>query len=108
MAVTISVVKRAVRGNERVAYVDITGPASYTAGGEALSAADLRKILGEAGSTIGQITRFDAEQSTGGHTLVLDRANSKVMYFDGTTQIVAAVNLSAVSARVEVVTVSTP
>jgi hypothetical protein len=31
MAVTISnPVKRVVRGNERVAYVDITGPASYT------------------------------------------------------------------------------
>lgn len=104
MAVTISTpVKRVVRGNERVAYVDLTGPASYTTGGEALSAADIVKLCGgKAGAVIGDIVSFDAEPSTAGHTVVLDRANSKIMYFNGTTQIAAATNLSAVTVRAAV------
>ncbi len=103
MAVAITVRKRSVRGNERASYVDITGPASYATGGEALSQGDLNKLLGEAGSKIGDITRLDAETGTAGHSVVLDRANSKVLYFNGTTQIAAAVNLSGVTVRAEVV-----
>lgn len=105
MAVSISApVKKVVRGNERVAYVDITGPASYTSpGGEALSAADIVKLCGgKAGAVIGDIVQLDAEPSTAGHTLVLDRANSKIKYFNGTTEIANAVNLSAVVCRVSV------
>jgi len=81
--------------------VEITGPASYTTGGEALSQGDLDRLM-EAGRGIGDVIKFEAEHSTGGHTLVLDRANSKVMYFNGTTQIGAATNLSAVTVRVDV------
>ena len=99
MAVTITVRKRIVRGNEQVIVADITGPASYTTGGEALSQSDLNRLLGRPGGRIGEIEIADFEPSTGGHSLVLDRANSKVMYFNGTTQIANATNLSAVVAR---------
>lgn len=101
MAVTITNRKRANCGSEHVRYVDITGPASYTTGGEALSAADLSKLIGT-GAVIGDIDYFGAEVPTTGQTLVLDRTNSKVMYFNGTTQIANATNLSAVTARVRI------
>ena len=100
MAVTITVRKTSIEGNRKTVYADVTGPASYTTGGEALSQADLNKLLGTPGAKIGDIALFDAEDSTAGHALVLDRTNSKVMYFNGTTQIANAVNLSAVTARV--------
>lgn len=104
MAVTIAVRKNINAGNSRRRIVDITGPASYTTGGETLSQSDLNVLCGAPGSKIGDITMFDSEDSTGGHALVLDRTNSKVMYFNGTTQIGNAVNLSAIVARAEVVT----
>jgi hypothetical protein len=103
MAVTITNKGKVVRGNERVRYVDITGPASYTTGGEALSASDLKALTDTDRGVIGDILQFDAESSTGGHTLVLDRTNSKIMYFNGTTQIANATNLSAVTVRAAVV-----
>lgn len=106
MAVTIAVRKRAVRGNEQVVYADVTGPASYTTNGEALSAADLVKLVGKPGALIGDIVLFAAEDSTAGHALALDRTNSKVKFFNGTTEITAATNLSAVSARVMVVSLA--
>lgn len=102
MAVTIAVVKRSVEGNRQTVYADVTGPASYTTGGEDLSQSDLNKLLARPGGKIGEVTFFAAEDSTGGHALVLDRANSKVLYFNGTTQIAATTNLSAVTARVAV------
>lgn len=105
MAVTITQVKAVVGGNESKRYFDITGPASYTTGGEALSQSDLNKLTGRPGAKIGELASFAAENSTGGHAAVLDRANSKVMYFNGTTQIANATNLSAVTVRVSVSTV---
>lgn len=105
MAVTITVRKRSVAGNRKTVYADITGPASYSTGGEALSQGDLNKLVDGPGAKIGDIALFDAEDSTGGHALVLDRTNSKVMYFNGTTQIAAATNLSAITARVAVTSV---
>ncbi len=105
MAVTIVKRGEAIRGNDKVRFVDITGPASYATGGEALSQNDLNQLTGRPGSKIGELISFQAENSTAGHTLVLDRVNSKVMYFNGTTQIAATTNLSAVVARVDVSTV---
>lgn len=104
MAVTITTRKHSVEGNRSTVYVDITGPASYTTGGEALTQSNLNQLAGRPGAVIGELVLFDAEDSTGGHALVLDRTNSKIMYFNGTTQIGAAVNLSTVTARVAVTT----
>lgn len=104
MAVTIANKGRVVAGNTRIRYVDITGPASYTSpGGETLSSSDLKALTDADRGTIGDIMQFDAEPSTGGHTVVLDRANSKVKYYNGTTEIANAVNLSAVTVRCAVV-----
>lgn len=102
MAVTIAVRKRIVRGNESVVTCNITGPASYTTGGETLSQSDLNKLLARPGGKISEIELFDAEPSTGGHSVVLDRTNSKVMYFNGTTQIAALADLSTVTVRTSV------
>lgn len=102
MAVTIAAVRKASEGSVRVNYVDITGPASYTTGGETLSASDINSLVGHAGSLIGDLTYFGAEPTSGGHTLVLDRTNSKILYFNGTTQIANTTNLSTFTARVRV------
>src|SRR4051812_17583689 len=104
MAVTITSRKRANCGSEHVRYVDITGPASYTTGGEALTAATLTPLVGLRGAIIGAIDSFGAKVPTTGQTLVLDRTTSKVMYFNGTTQIANATNLSAVTARARITT----
>lgn len=104
MAVTLAVVKTINAGNSRRRIIDVTGPASYTTGGEALTQANLNVLVGQPGSKIGDIQGFQAENSVLGHIVVLDRANSKVMYWDGTTQIANATNLSAVVARVEIIT----
>lgn len=102
MAVSITVKKRGAEGSAKVAYVDITGPASYTTGGETLSASDLKTLIGDPSAVIGDIDHFDAEVTNGGHTLFLDRTNSKILFFNGTTQITAATNLSTFTARVRV------
>lgn len=110
MAVSFSVVRRSRQGNLRSVIVDMTGPASYTTGGEALTVAQYNALFPETHgnanalpANANNILVFDAEPSTGGHTFVLDRANLKVMAFNGTTQITAATNLSAVTARVAIV-----
>lgn len=102
MAVTIAQKLRAGEGSSKVNYVDITGPASYTTGGEALSASDLKSLIGDVNALIGDINHFDAEVTGGGHTLFLNRATSKVQFFNGTTEIANATNLSTFTSRVRV------
>ena len=102
MAVTIANVAHVIRGNERVRYVDITGPASYTTNGEALTAANIAALTDGDGWTISNILKFDAEVPVTGQSLSLDRTNSKIKYYNGTTEIAAAVNLSTVVTRCEV------
>lgn len=110
MAVTIASVRRRRVGSTREIIVDITGPASYTTGGEAITAAQLAALMPEVfpnitalPANLNSILQFDCEGSTGGHACVLDRANLKFMYFNGTTQITAATNLSAVTVRATLV-----
>lgn len=105
MAVAITVRKRSVQGNAQTTYVDVVGPASYTTGGEALATADLVKLVGKPGAVIGDIVLFNDETTNGGHRLFLDRTNSKVMYWNGTTQIANATNLSTFTARVGITSV---
>lgn len=109
MAVSISNVRRLRQGNLREVIVDITGPASYSSGGETITLAQLQALAPEAfanlaalPSNLNAFLQFDAEGSTGGHALVLDRANLKFMYFNGTTQIAGAVNLSAITIRARI------
>jgi hypothetical protein len=107
MAVTITPVRRQRQGNIRTVLVDITGPASYTANGEVLTAAQVAALFPEVYSNLtalpanaNQILQFDAETPATGHALCLDRTNWKMRYFNGTTEIAGAVNLSAVTIRV--------
>lgn len=107
MAVTIANRKKSVEGNRATVYCDVTGPASYAAGGEVLSQADLNQLVGKPGARIGDIIEFAAEATgtngtLGGHALILDRTNSKIAYFNGTTQIAGATNLSTFTSRVAV------
>lgn len=109
MAVSFSVVRRSRQGNLRKVIVDMTGPASYTTGGEVLTIAQYNALFPETHGSAGalpananNILVFMAEDSTGGHAVALDRTNLKVMYFNGTTQIANATNLSAITQRVEI------
>jgi len=109
MAVTIANVRRSRAGNIRKVYVDITGPASYGAGGELLTVAQLQALAPEvwAGlpavpANLNAIIHFNAETPITGQAVVLNRATLKIMYFNGTTEIAGAVNLSAVVTRVEI------
>lgn len=110
MAVTIANVRRTRQGNLREVIVDITGPASYTANGEAVTLAQLQALAPEIWSNLAalpanlnSILQFDAEtgQSTG-HALSLDRTNLKFRYWNGTTEIAGAVNLSTVTIRARI------
>jgi hypothetical protein len=89
---------RMVLGNVHARAVDITGPASYTTGGETLSAANIAAISGT-GRLIGDIVNDLLGISPTGHLVVLDRTNSKIKYYNGTTEIGNGTNLSAVVAR---------
>lgn len=109
MAVTISNVRRSRAGNVRKVYVDVTGPASYSALGEILTLAQLQALAPEIWSglaalpaNLNAILKFDAEVPITGHGLTLNRATLKILYFNGIVEIAGAVNLSTVVTRVEI------
>jgi hypothetical protein len=108
MAVTIAQVRKAAEGSAKTNYVDITGPASYTTGGEALTQANLNALVGDVGSVIGDLNHFDAEVTSGGHTLYLNRATSKIQFFNGTTEIANATNLSTFTSRARIAKIFKP
>lgn len=98
MAVTLAHVGEVspdVFGGLRVAFVDITGPASYTTGGEALAPADIG---------FSQDIFFLVGEG-GGYILQYDRTNDKILYYWGPTsagalpQVDSATNLSGVTIR---------
>lgn len=108
MAVTLSVVKRISAGNARRVIVDVTGPASYTTGGEALTAAQQTYLMPEAGvvasADFSKATYFDSEvEPANFRSLVLDKTNNKMLFAAGGTQVGAATNLSAVTIRCEII-----
>jgi len=104
MAVTFATIKRNVFGNSRSVTADCTGPASYTTGGETLTAAQQNTLLSPLGGSqalnFGIISFFDSEQeTTSGLTCALDRTNNKIMFWDGGTEVASTTNLSAVVVR---------
>ena len=107
MAVTVALVKRTRIGNVRRVIADITGPASYTANGEVLTIAQVQALMPEVFSntaslpaTAAAVIQTEVEVPPTGHALCLDRSSWKFRYFNGTTEIAGAVNLSAVTIRV--------
>lgn len=107
MAVTIAIVKRNTPGQSRAVYADITGPASYTTGGETLTAAQQAQLMPEAGvpgtADFTKVVFLESEQEpAGGRTVVLDRAGNKLLFYAGGTQVAGAVALNAVTVRVKI------
>lgn len=102
MAVTLAVVKRNVVGAQNVVTFDCTGPASYTTGGETLTAAQYGQLLGAsppAAAAFSSVQFFESERDTVGRQLVLDKANNKMMYFAAGAEVASTTNLSAVVIR---------
>lgn len=102
MAVTLSNIRFDVVGNERVAIADVTGPASYTTGGEALTAAQLNQLMPQfagrlAATDADKVNFFISDRNASDQYMILDQANDKIMYFTNAGQVGAATNLSAVT-----------
>lgn len=96
MAITIGQVnlpnRNHVIGNRREVQCDVTLDSSYPTGGYTLTPATLG-VDGVTDYIIGFAT-------TTGHTFTYNYATSKLMAWNGTTQIANAVDLSAVVVRV--------
>jgi hypothetical protein len=107
MAVTAAIVKRNRAGNGYEAVVDITGPASYTTGGELLTAAQQATLMPELGGVqaldMSKATMFTSERDSAGRQLVLDKTNNKMMFFAAGAEVPNATNLSAVTIRCRIV-----
>lgn len=82
MALTIDVIKRVALPAGKAVVADVTFDATYPAGGESLTAADLGFTSLEA---------LLASESTGTHMVVYDYTNSKLRLFDtpGTEEVTA-------------------
>lgn len=108
MAVTIAVFSEAnrgrnVQGRDRVVFANVTGPSSYTTGGETLTLAQLKALCPGLGTTLANWSKvkfFVSEDDTSGRRWVLDRTNTKLLCFDADSEVANAVNLSAVTIRV--------
>lgn len=108
MAVTIANVRHNVSGNTRQVTFDVTGPASYTTGGEALTAAQVNQLMPHyagalAATDSDKASFFFSDRNSSDQYMILDKTNDKVMYFSNAGQVGAATNLSAVtiSAKIE-------
>lgn len=100
---TVVIKRRQIVGTRRITTVDITGSASYATNGDSVVAADLQALLPEykAPTTLNVVDIFLTEPSSAGHEVYFDRANSKVKFFNGTTEIANATNLAAVTVRAQ-------
>lgn len=111
MAVTIAVLTelqkgRNVVGRDREVYADITGPASYTTGGELLTLAQLQALcpgLGKVLADWSKVKFFQSEATPAGYSCRLDKTNTKLMFFSGGTEVTSTTNLSAVVVRIRAV-----
>lgn len=103
MAVVISNVKKNREGRAVVTYFDVTGPASYTTGGEVLTAAQQAQILPEAGvppaANFAAVDHFVSERTPAGLQCVLDKANNKMMIFAAGAEAGSGSNQSGVVIR---------
>lgn len=107
MAVTIAIVKRTRDGNTMQVIADVTGPASYTTGGETLTVAQQIALMPE----VGQIAAVDFTKVTFCHGeldgslrgYTIDKANNKIVHATAGAQTANATNLSAVVNRIRLV-----
>jgi hypothetical protein len=104
VAVTIAITKRVVAGQKREVYADITGPASYTTGGETLTAAQQAALMPELDPSpvlnFTKVVFFQSEVEPANlRALVLDKTNNKMLFTVAGAQVANATNLSAVVIR---------
>src|SRR4051812_25226243 len=98
MAVTAAVVKRQARGVGYEVIADITGPASYTTGGETLTAAQQAALMPELGASpaldFSKVQMFQAEVEPANlRSLVLDKTNNKMLFTVAGAQVANLTNL---------------
>lgn len=103
MAVTITNVKKHRESTSYKSSFDVTGPASYTTGGETLTAAQQAQIMPEAGAPaaadFSKVQFFESERDASGRQYVLDKANNKLLAFAAGAEVGSGVNLSAVTIK---------
>lgn len=102
MALTITRIHPSfVWGPFQAAIVEFTGDSSYPTGGEALDDTELDAITGIADdrNSAAEIQFIVSETNVTGHTVSLDRANNKLLYFDADSEVANTTNLSAVTVR---------
>lgn len=90
MALTISNLQHGVSGNKRENIADVAFDSSYPTGGESLTPAQL-------GLTSVDVVLSDHKA---GYNFVYDKANQKLLAYNGTTQVANTTDLSAITARV--------
>jgi len=103
MAVTLNNVRRIVSGNSIRIVGSVTGPASYTTGGETLSAAQIRVLTdGDSTTALTANLSWDSEVvPTSFRATILDRANKKIMFTTAFAEVASTTNLSAVTINFE-------
>jgi hypothetical protein len=92
VALTITPVKTFAAGGCRTVIADVAFDNSYPTGGESLTAIDLGLTL--------ELYSVSAAPATTGHACPYDRTNSKLMAFNGTSEIADRTDLRAVTTRV--------
>lgn len=103
MAVTMNNVRRIVAGNSVRIVGSITGPASYTTGGETLSTAQIAVLTdGDSTTSLTSCLTFDSEVvPTSFRAMILDRTNKKLMFTTAFAEVASLANLSAVTINFE-------
>lgn len=101
MALSYSRVARIVSGNAKERIIDFTADSAYTTGGYPLAASDFEQFTQDPSfNTTTSITFFKSEANSGGTSCVLDRTNSKLMFFLGGTECTTTISSKTVRARI--------
>jgi hypothetical protein len=99
MAVTLAAVKKISLDNARMSYFTVTGPASYTTGGETLTIAQQRQVMNEVcGSAVDfdKVTFFGSARNASGYVCALDKTNDKMLFFDADSEASGDLSLQVV------------
>ncbi len=103
-SLTYSTVARGGGGNFRFRVVDVTADGTYSTSGYTLAAADYQALSGGAAvsttASLTNIVNFDSEVNVGGVTATIDRANSKMLFWEAGAQ--ATTTISSKVVRVNV------
>lgn len=103
MAVVFNNVRRIVAGNSVRIVGSVTGPASYTTGGETLTAAQIGALTdGDSTTALTANLSWDSEvEPTNFRATVLDRTNKKLLFVTAFAQVANATDLHLVTINFE-------